>query len=157
MHRLVALVGCVHCPPPSNLPVSLVFKLQALPIFSHSFLTTPFAARHLVASVGVLVAFSLTGGTYLSQSEFFFSFNFDMVYAVTLLSISDLVGLMTLKARGPWSDAPTLLLRRCPVTTLGRPLLPPSQSRSEVSRARKPLAPVGVLLGQYHCGQSCCP
>jgi hypothetical protein len=56
----------------------------------------------------VLVAFSLTGGTYLSQSEFFSSFNFDMVYAVTLLSISDLIGLATLKAGGPWSDAPTV-------------------------------------------------
>jgi hypothetical protein len=118
---------------------------------------TPFSACRLVASVGVLVAFSLTSGTYLSQSEFFFSFDFDMVYVVTLLSISDLVGLVMLKARGPWSNAPTLLLRHRPVTTLGRPLLPLSRSRSGVSRARKPLAPACVLLGRYHCGRSCCP
>jgi hypothetical protein len=86
----------VFVAPPSHLPVSSVFRLQAHPVFSHSFLTTSFVARCLVASVGVLVAFSLTSGTYLSLSEFFSSFDFDMVYAVTLLSISDLVGLATL-------------------------------------------------------------
>jgi hypothetical protein len=154
--NLDAPSGCLGgmCSLPPPLPTC---QCPQAPSSSCLLLTTPFAARHLVASVGVLVAFSLTGGTYLSQSEFFSSFDFDMVYVVTLLSISDLVRLATLKAGGPWSDAPTLLLCRCPVTTLGHPLLPLSQSRSGVSHARKPLAPAHVLLGRYHCGRPCCP
>jgi hypothetical protein len=155
--NLDALSGCLGgmCSlPPPPLPTC---RCPQAPSSSCLLLTTPFAVRRLVASVGVLVAFSLTGGTYLSQSEFFSSFDFNMVYAVTLLSISDLVGLATLKAGGPWSNAPTLLLCCRPVTTLGRPLLPLSRSCSGVSRARKPLAPAHALLGRYHCGQPCCP
>jgi hypothetical protein len=57
----------------------------------------------------------------------------------------------------PWGNTPSLLLRRRPLTTLGRPLLPPSRSRIGVSRVRKPLAPARALLGRYHCGRSCCP
>jgi hypothetical protein len=68
MRRLVASVGCVHCPPP---PLPTGQHPQASSS-SCLLLTTPFAVRRLVASVGVLVAFSLTSGTYLSQSEFFF-------------------------------------------------------------------------------------
>jgi hypothetical protein len=54
----------------------------------------PFAARRLVASVGVLVAF-LSPVARILPSEFSFS-DFDMVYAITLLSILDLIGLATL-------------------------------------------------------------
>ena len=40
--------------------------------------------------------------------------------------------------------------------TIGHLLLPPSQSRSGVSRVQKPLALARALLGRYHCGRSCC-
>jgi hypothetical protein len=81
--------------PPPPFPLAGVLSLQASsssPFFPHNTLHG--------APPGCLIwsarGFSLTSGTYFSLSEFFFSFDFDMVYAVTLLSISDLVGLATL-------------------------------------------------------------
>jgi hypothetical protein len=92
--RLVASVGCVRCPP-SHLPVSSSFKLSRLSKLFLSFIIL--SSRHLSRRAAWLPRWSARGflSRLVIQSEFF-SFDFDMVYAVTLLSISDFVGLATL-------------------------------------------------------------
>jgi hypothetical protein len=122
-HRLVASVGCVRSPP-SLLHGALKFQaLQALPILSHSFRMAPFTSNlgappgcfgggaHFFPSCLVAFTIRLTcvvdhhWSTSLSMSvhqctaylsECVFFADFAMVYAVTLLSMSDLVGLATL-------------------------------------------------------------